>query len=670
MEKDKEQENLSMGRLVDRVYYYSKADLSTGHNLDMAEKRIKDIENVGMPDDLEGVIELWIISRMFSDDCRLTRWSDLEYNELKGKTKSYKAFVARYFSSLDPAKVKGDYVALNWGYKDAFWQIISQLKCFNAIHPSVMREIIQGNLNDLRSVLQNSDLVEKYKVVIREVLLDSKKGAVILLDKFVSKKQGNDEDEINLPSNLSVQERENIISEYLDGDDPNLNYVRLIGQAKNISDHFVLSAKIKLKAERLEQELNAEILKDPKAAVTHRKMEVSFSDDENAKIKTTSSGDGCMSYTYSTKYLLKCTVFDRVGYLAKVFNWFNEHGMLNLINKPCEVEALETAFMDKGRDAYPDYCFFRHKNELAFFQLLCYSQVLDRNGSSAEDILKVFYREILKKDFAYPGLQLELPKSEMDWLAKCRIIFPELDKVARQYDVYVEEDEIDARYMTLLGPQKLRKTKSLLENKYVEVNNQSSEIRRVMDYLFNSNSLLGYVEPFREKHYYSLAKLMANEIVCYDYFEEYQRPKVDFLVESGILVISEDGVVRYKDNSAIEVLDSIREFEAASYWHFCFKGRRAADEMIAKGWLVTDGHLLSKAERQYFSFYMDNAEFTNGYAYRNLYAHGNTPPADDINKHVTAYYALLRLLFILVIKIYDDLYLAEKALYLRINRKK
>ena len=86
------------------------------------------------------------------------------------------------------------------------------------------------------------------------------------------------------------------------------------------------------------------------------------------------------------------------------------------------------------------------------------------------------------------------------------------------------------------------------------------------------------------------------------------------------------------------------------------------DEMLNKGWLVTDDHLLSKPEQDYFSYYLDNMKFTNGMAYRNNYAHGSTPPVDDENAHISAYYAFLKLLAMLVLKIEDDLWLARKAM--------
>ena len=91
--------------------------------------------------------------------------------------------------------------------------------------------------------------------------------------------------------------------------------------------------------------------------------------------------------------------------------------------------------------------------------------------------------------------------------------------------------------------------------------------------------------------------------------------------------------------------------------------------MFNKGWLKTDDHLLSKPERDYFSYYLDNRMFVNSHAYRNHYVHGNTPPVNDENAHLIAYHTFLRLLAIIILKIEDDLWLAERALAIYVVNK-
>jgi len=78
------------------------------------------------------------------------------------------------------------------------------------------------------------------------------------------------------------------------------------------------------------------------------------------------------------------------------------------------------------------------------------------------------------------------------------------------------------------------------------------------------------------------------------------------------------------------------------------------DDMVSKGWISLDNHLLSPAERDYFSYYLNNEKFTNGPAIRNNYAHGTTPSYSE-EKHKKNYFQLLVLFVLLLLKISEDL---------------
>jgi hypothetical protein len=125
---------------------------------------------------------------------------------------------------------------------------------------------------------------------------------------------------------------------------------------------------------------------------------------------------------------------------------------------------------------------------------------------------------------------------------------------------------------------------------------------------------------------------------------------LDFLIQQDIIGVNPDGCLYIVNQSTIKVLRSLWEYGVCSYWHYNDEERQVLDEMVAKGWLVKDNHLLSKPERDYFSYYLDSRKFTNGMAYRNHYMHESTPPVDDEKEHQIAYITFLRLLAILLLK--------------------
>ena len=662
--------------MQDRVCFFSKYDMSVGHYLEMAEKRILEVSEGSMPTDLEGVIELWHIKRLFENDCRLQKWTDTEFEKLKSSTNGYNAVIANYFNGLDPTKIKSKFELLEWTYKKTFWEIIDAYKLYGLIEPETLRTIISENVNYLRDVLECKGIVKKFKNVIREELLRNSNSAHFILEKYVTKQEEYNEQQLYLPSNLSLDDKEQILIDYLQSDDPNINYVRLITQIKDFKDQIRISPKTRLLAERLEKKLNNEILSNPNTVATQLTIGVQFIDKDDVEpVGFKVSEDGVRNYIYSIPYIRKCDNVRRVLYCISIFEWLNNHFLIDLINKRTEVDTLESSLMDKGRYSYPSYMIFENKNRVSLAQLCAYGKVLQQNGSSFEKELKQFYEFHLRNEYDYPCLPINFPNEEDSALNKCRVLCPELDAVVTQYNMFVEEDEIDKELIRLSKPLKVEEGKSLLENKYYEIAEGNDEIQSVLWGLFGSgNSILAYVEPFKDKNYHSLVELLEKENnVKYSNYADYQKSHLDFLIRQDVIGLNTDGELYIVSRSKINVLRSLWENEVCSYWHYNDEERHILDDMLTKGWLVTDDHLLSKPERDYFSYYLDNMKFTNGKAYRNHYMHGSTSPVDDEKEHQIAYITFLRLLAILLLKIEDDLLLARRALAIHIiseNEKK
>lgn len=652
--------------MQDRVYYYSKIDLSVGHYLKMAEKRIQEVTNGDVPTDLEGIIELWHIKRMMDDECRYLDWTDEKFNTLKQSTSGYSSIIARFFSGLDPKSLKSEFEQLDWTYKKTFWKIIDAYKLYKLIEPDTLREILTKNNNYLREVLDCQGIVEKFKRVIREILLCNVNSAHILLDKYVAKRDLHQDVEIHLPSNLTIEDKEQILINYLQGDNPNVNYVRLITQIKDDKSHIIISTKTRLKAERLYNKLKKEMLNDPHTTTIHWSFGVQFIDEEGRlPIELSLDESGNPTYIYSIPYIRNQKNLNRVGNCIFLFGWVNQHFLMNLINKRTEVDTIESLFMDIGRDSYPTHLEFNKKNDLALYQVFAYNKVLTQQlNSSFETELKVFYEDHLRTQYGYCGLPINLPANEDPTLNKCRVICPELDSIVKQYNTFVEVDEIDEDYIRLSKPLKVEEGKSLLTNKYYQIAEENKDIWNVLWELFGSgNSLLAHVKPFKDKKYHSLIELLEHEKnVLYANYHAFQKPHLDFLIQQQLIGVDNDGSLYIVSQVKIEVLRSLWEYDVCSYWHYDNEGRQVLDEMLEKGWLMQDDHLLSKPERDYFSFYLDNAKYTNGMAYRNHYMHGSTPPVNDENAHLIAYHTLLRLFAILILKIEDDLWSADRVL--------
>lgn len=628
----------------------------------MAEKRIQEVSKGNVPTDMEGIIELWHIKQMFDNDCRLLKWGDNEFKTLKKQTNEYNNIIAKFFNSLNPKTIKNEFELLEWGYKKTFWKIIDAYKLYKLLESETLREILTENINYVREVLECSGIVEKYKSIVREILMSNVNSAHILLDIYAVKREMHRENKMYLPSNLTLEDKEQILINYLQSKAPNINYVRLVPQIKDNNQIYV-SPKTRLMAEKLAQKLNDELMNAPQTVKTNWSVGIQFVDNECLEpVELDIDEKGIPTFKYSIPYIRKCDNIRRIYNCIFLFEWLNSHFMLNLINKRTEVDTLETVLIDKGRDAYPSYMAFDKKNRLSLFQLYAYEGALAQINSSFEYELKQFYEHYLKDAYGYPSLDINLPKADDSALNKCLIICPVLDAIVKQYNAFVKEGEIDKELIRLSKPLKVEEGKSLLANKYVEIAD-NNEIKRILwGLLGHGNGMLEYVEPFKNKHYSSLVELLENETnVMYSKYHNYQKPHLDFLINQGVIGVNANGCIYIANLSMVKVLKSLWEFEACSYWHYEEAERNTIDDMCAKGWLVKDNHLLSKPERDYFSYYLDNMKFTNGKAYRNHYAHGDSLSADDVNAHSLAYITFLELLTILLLKIEDDLQLARNT---------
>ncbi len=651
--------------MKDRVCFFSRNDLSVGYNLEMAEKRIIEIENGSIPQDLEGIIELWHIRRLFENDCKLLRWSDGDFARLKSSSEGYNTIIAKFFNGLSQQTIKEEFEVIECEYQKTFWTIIDTFGLYKIITTDTLREILSGDTNNLRNVLCCHGVVEKYKTIIREELLSNKDSASIILGIYVAKRESQSEDKLYLPSNLSLKDKEQIIDEYLDSEKPNLNYVRLITQIKNDKNKIVLSPKTKLKAKRLEDRLNKELLEDPNSYKTRYSVSLRFTEKEGIPpLEIGIDEQGIPTHTYSVSYIKECDNKQRILYCGAIFGWLNNHLLLNLINKKVEADGFEKLFMDKGVDSYPANIVFNKKEMLSQKLLYAYDLVLQELGSSLTNELKQYYEQHLRLEYDYPGLVLNLPLPNDSFLNKCRILCPELDAIVKQYTTFVEYDEIDEELIRLSHPLKIEEGRSMLTNKYYEINTDNKDVNLALGGLFASgNYILHHVEPFKGKHYHSLVELLENEdSVSYSNYSERQKELLDILIQQELIGINSQGYLYIIDETKIEILESLREYGVCSYWHYDDKGRKILDDYFEKGWVVTDDHLLSKPEREYFSYYLDNMMFTNGKAYRNHYAHGSVTSAIDDKEHLDAYYTLLKLLVILMMKIEDDLWSARRAL--------
>lgn len=183
--------------MIDRVLNVSLNDLSLGYQLDHAEQAVNKYESLQITS-LGDALELFNIRKLLDNGVRLNRWSDEEYERLRARTKSYNGQVAQYILFLDSDALLEEYDTLEWGYRRSFWEAVDQFKLFDAINEDFVREVVHGKINELRHILQCKAIVEHYKVVLRDILLHDSQAALLLIDKYIARKDNPIERELYL----------------------------------------------------------------------------------------------------------------------------------------------------------------------------------------------------------------------------------------------------------------------------------------------------------------------------------------------------------------------------------------------------------------------------------------------------------------------------------------
>lgn len=284
-------------------------------------------------------------------------------------------------------------------------------------------------------------------------------------------------------------------------------------------------------------------------------------------------------------------------------------------------------------------------------------------GLRLEDLLKSFYEKHFNEAFGYKGFPLTMPSEDVDWIAKCRTILPEFDSIAKQYNLYVEYDEINPQILRLSKPVLMTDIKSLAAVRYCYIKESPQELMFPMFCLFNPGALLHVVGSFKDAHYTSFYQLLSKENVSYHLYDNnYRKQKIDKLINLGYIKIDANGYLRLCKKSETEALFYLWRNNVISYWNQSKEVRSVLDQWIASGWLSTDDHLLCKQERDLFDYYLNNSKFTNGPAIRNQYAHGCIPVSDNDNEHVANYYTMLMLLVSLLLKMEDDFRFASRII--------
>ncbi|MFP4023006.1 MAG: hypothetical protein ACLFVR_00665 [Thiohalospira sp.] len=637
----------------ERVYYYSKYDGACYSNLMLAENVLSNFKDDNEYD-INDIIELYQVKLYIDNEIFLKKWTKVDIEDIKEKCKRIWSVIITFWQ-----KINGDNISVLfnhlecWTLQDSFWEITEKLKVYKNIDEIAFNNILQLKDISIRAILHQEKIVKYYSNVLRDFLIGYEKSAELILTQYVEK-HDRDRKDLYFPNNLSLKDREDIILSYLDSDDPNLNYVRLVLNIKKQS-YINISDKTRLKAKKLENKLNNEIINQDTAVKFG--INIIFDEKQEKAIKVARDGNSSV-YSYSTNFIKK--IDHPLAYLShfvNLFNYIDNQSCISMVSKDADFDVMEKMFMS-SKNEYKTGFVFNHNENLSLGQIYLYdTTILKAQNQSVEQIVKYFISEYIGSKYGLRGFRFNLPSSGTSYLEKIRTLLAEFDVLLRQYKLYREDSEIDYELLCMSSNSyNFSDIPSFISNKYYY---QKEDRLAYINYLlFSDQSGLSYVDPFKSK-YHCLFDLLVSENMPYDNFEEWKKDRMKPLLKEDYLFINSEGILKIENENKLFILSQLYKKEVLSYWHYSKECQAIIDEMTSKDILYFENTLFNKLERDYFNYYLNKKDFTNGLDLRNSFMHGTNTMSEG--EQVKLYYALLRIIVLTVLKIEDDQLLKNKV---------
>tara|TARA_R110002167_G_scaffold366458_1_gene598024 strand:- start:5824 stop:7785 length:1962 start_codon:yes stop_codon:yes gene_type:complete len=646
-----------------RVVFYSKEDLTGPGHLKRGES-ILNAQNDNIQLDVNDFLERYHIKKYLDNKLYLNHWTTTDILTFKSRSDEYMLKLGRFFSRIDSENIEEIYQKILHNYVDSFWEIVNNHNVFQRISNEVFVKILGKEPHLINIILKFKGIVSHYDSTLRNLLVDYDLSAEILLSIYEIKHDRPIEKKF-LPNSLTLQDKEQIILDYLDSDDPNLNYIGLILNAKH-QNGFQLSAKTRLRAKHLNKKLISNLFQNQNGL--RYGVTVAFSENIPNVIDGFVDDNHIANYRYSVQFIREnnepYTLFQNFKYL---FDYLDEHGRINLIGKKSRLGGLERFMGIRSKNEYVGGTSFSLSEMTSQAQLSGYDKVLDDIDVPLLKVLQDIFTVEFQKIHNFPeNARFSIPRANNSAFEKIKILAPEFESSLKQFKLFVEDREINFELLAISSlPVAIKDIPSLNESKYLYLNEKINKVKQYTSLLFSDQTLLAYVEPYREKHYRNLCEILSNEEINYENYEEYNKPQLDFLVNEGLLMLDKDSNIIMKNFHRIMIMKDLYENEFGSFYHYPDSFQREAKKMMEEKLVYFESSLFSKPEQSYFNYYLNKSEFTNGLDLRNSYLHGTHGKADNDEVHESVYYMYLKLVVLAFLKIDDDLLISNQITKVR-----
>ena len=638
---------------LNKIVFYSKDDLSSTSQLQKSEKILRDSIKSDLTE-INEILEFYNIKKYLDNNIYLKNWSESDLKSFKKKALEYGNIVGKFISNINDGNILNLYSEVLQCYINSFWELINDQKSFKNISKLIFAKILSDEPHLIYTILIQKNIVHQYNIELKNFLLAYSKSAEIVLSIYGVESDFRKKKNY-LPASLTTIDKENIIANYIDSKNVNLNYMEIIQNVRNTKE-FIISDKLRLKAKRL-QKIQTEKLFADNAGFKYG-VAISFTENINLIKDFYFDDENILHLSYSSDFIKKNNTPNLLlQNFIFLFEYLDEQNRINLVSKRSQFMGLERLMGLNSKNQYIIGTSFPFSEMTAEGQIVGYSKILNEMNSSIENILQFAFTKSFHKKYNFAeNARFSIPSSSTSYFEKVRFLAPEFESLLKQYKLFVEDGFIDFELLQISStPSSIKNIPSIRKNKYFYFNEKNSEMVSCSNLFFSDQTLLTYVEPFKDKNYKNFFEIISNEDVNFYNYGDYERSAINFLIEKRLVEIDSKDNVKILNINRILIMKDLYENEVASMNKYSTSFQDEAVKMENEKIIFFENTLLSKPEQSYFNYFLNKSEFTNGLDLRNSYLHGTQANPDEIQKHESAYFNYLKLLVLIILKIDDDL---------------
>lgn len=625
---------------LERVHFYSEHDLATSFEIDKIINRLKAINPYGDITDLNDVMELWNIHQYSKRKLVPSKLNEVDEKYLNNIIIKLQGLLVQLMTKWPKEDFENEYKKLLYGYKRDFWKVIVETNTYKLFtKPTLLKCVKQSSKNALRSILIEKDIVKYLDKELAGFLKGEFHTIEVVLDNYsasISFKEGK----VYLPSSLSMVDREEMVANYINSSERNLNYLRILSSLKN-DNTLTISDRTRLLCKRAEHEENNKVLRDGESMSYQIGLQANYK-NLLPIVEITKEG-----ITYNLGCLKDIDARGVLFLFKHIFGYIDQYGTIPFTSLEHEDTIYDIIGL-RAMSSYRTTPSFHLKNKFALMQLIAIEKGLELYGNSLELMLSSIIEWINTKYNV--NLRFNTLSEIGSILGKIRHLFAEVDSLIKQYQLYVEDGTIDYDLLTMSSsPLGMNQIKSALypKPKYVSLNTELSEIKWIQNMLSSDNSTFSKKLDNRYESLYTQIKQGYRPDLKY----KLQQNNINVMLEKGIITLNSDG--EYRVTPTGDLLNILYHKDFVMIDKLPTELSETLTMMETSGWIKYSSSLLHIKEANYFNYWLNKKDFSNGYDLRNKYMHGVQSPEE---KNIKSDYSIAKLLLILLLlKIIDDL---------------